>query len=34
MYLEIANNNGTKYIRVCEASRVTNPATGKKLLRR
>lgn len=31
MYLDIANNNGTKYIRVCEASRVTNPATGKKV---
>lgn len=29
MFLEIANNNGTKYIRICEAVRVTDPVTKK-----
>ena len=29
MFLEIANNNGTKYIRICESVRVTNPETNK-----
>lgn len=29
MYLEIAKNNGTLYIRVCEAVRVLDPETGK-----
>ena len=31
MFLEIANNNGTKYIRVCEAVRVIDPVTKKSL---
>ncbi len=29
MYLEIANNNGTKYIRICESVRVVDEKTGK-----
>lgn len=29
MFLEIAANNGTKYIRICESVRVTDPETGK-----
>ena len=29
MFLEIAANNGTKYIRICESVRITNPETGK-----
>ena len=31
MFLEIANNNGTKYIRICESVRVIDPATNKSL---
>ena len=31
MFLEIANNNGTKYIRVCESIRVFNPDTNKSV---
>ena len=31
MYLEIADNNGTKYIRVCESVRVVDPDTNKSL---
>lgn len=31
MFLEIASNNGTKYIRVCESVRITDPETGKSL---
>ena len=29
MFLEIANNNGTKYIRICESVRITDPVTKK-----
>lgn len=29
MFLEIANNNGTKYIRICETVRVPDQKTGK-----
>lgn len=29
MFLEIANNNGTRYIRICESVRVTDPVTKK-----
>lgn len=29
MFLEIANNNGTKYIRICQSVRVLNPETNK-----
>ena len=29
MFLEIASNNGTKYIRICESVRVTDPETNK-----
>ncbi len=31
MFLDIANNNGTKYIRVCESVRVTDKNTGKSV---
>lgn len=31
MYLEIADNNGTKYIRVCESVRVVDPDANKSL---
>ncbi len=31
MFLEIANNNGTKYIRICESVRVQDPVTRKAL---
>lgn len=31
MFLEIANNNGTKYIRVCESVRIIDPVTKKSL---
>ena len=31
MFLEIANNNGTKYIRICESVRVQDPVTRKTL---
>lgn len=31
MFLEIANNNGTKYIRICESVRVVDPITNKSL---
>ena len=31
MFLEIANNNGTKYIRICESVRVVDPVTNKSL---
>ncbi len=31
MFLEIANNNGTKYIRICESVRVLDPITKKAL---
>ncbi len=31
MFLEIASNNGTKYIRVCESIRITDPKTGKSV---
>ena len=31
MFLEIANNNGTKYIRICESVRVLDPVTRKAL---
>lgn len=34
MFLEIANNNGTKYIRVCESIRVFNPDTNKSVPKR
>lgn len=29
MFLEIANNNGTKYIRICESVRILDPVTNK-----
>lgn len=29
MFLEIANNNGTQYIRVCESVRITDPNTNQ-----
>ncbi len=31
MFLEIANNNGTKYIRICESVRVIDPNTSKSM---
>lgn len=31
MFLEIANNNGTKYIRICESVRVIDPNTNKSM---
>jgi Transposase len=31
MFLEISNNNGTKYIRICESVRVLNPDTNKSV---
>ena len=31
MFLEIASNNGTKYIRICESVRVLDPITNKSL---
>ena len=31
MFLEIASNNGTKYIRVCESVRITDEKTGKSV---
>ncbi len=31
MFLEIASNNGTKYIRICESVRVVDPTTNKSL---
>ena len=31
MFLEIASNNGTKYIRICESVRVTDEKTGKSV---
>ncbi len=31
MFLEIANNNGTKYIRICESVRIVDPDTNKSL---
>ena len=31
MFLEIANNNGTKYIRICESVRIQDPVTKKTL---
>ena len=31
MFLEIASNNGTKYIRICESVRVLDPVTNKSL---
>ena len=31
MFLEIASNNGTKYIRICESIRVTDTKTGKSV---
>ena len=31
MYLEIADNNGTKYIRICESVRIINPETNKSI---
>ena len=31
MFLEIANNNGTKYIRICESVRVTDKNTNKSV---
>ena len=31
MFLEIASNNGTKYIRICESIRVLDPVTNKSL---
>ena len=34
MFLEIANNNGTRYIRVCEAVRVPDPRSGKLIPRK
>ena len=34
MFLEIASNNGTKYIRICESVRVTDPETNKSTPRK
>ena len=34
MFLEIANNNGTKYIRICESVRITDEKTGKSIPRK
>ena len=31
MFLEVASNNGTKYIRICESVRVLDPVTNKSL---
>ena len=31
MFLEIANNNGTKYIRICESIRIMDEKTGKSV---
>ena len=31
MFLEIASNNGTKYIRICESVRVLDPNTNKSV---
>ena len=31
MFLEIANNNGTKYIRICESVRIKDEKTGKSM---
>lgn len=34
MFLEIASNNGTKYIRICESVRVLDPNTNKSIPRK
>ena len=31
MYLEVTNNNGTRYIRICEAVRVIDPVSKKSI---
>ena len=31
MFLEIANNNGTKYIRICESVRITDKDSNKSV---